>query len=255
MAERLSPPPILTALLAQLAALLVTQLLAHLAIINADNDLVLLAQGALAALLGLALRLPWWWLPVNLLFPLLVVHTLSLGLPPWLFLIAFGLLLLFNWNSARERVPLYLSNRDTWEGINQLLPKRKTLRFIDLGSGLGGTLFYLAQRHPQHHFCGIESSPLPFAISWLRRRLRGLDNVELHPGNFWRQGLGQYDVVYAFLSPVPMQQLHDKCRREMSRGGLLISNSFTVPQNPPDESITLNDSRQTTLHCWRFGNG
>lgn len=240
---RLSLPPILSALLAQLLALGITTVSGH-------SSLVL--EGLLAALLGLALRLPWWWLPINLLFPSAIAYTLSLSLPPWLFLIAFILLLLFNWNSARERVPLYLSNRRTWEGIAKLLPQREELRFIDLGSGLGGTLFHLAAQHPNYRFCGIESSPLPFAISWLRLQLNGLRNVELRLGNFWTEDLERYDVVYTFLSPVPMQRVYDKCRAEMSSGGMLISNSFIVPGHQPGSVTTLHDGRKTALYCWSF---
>jgi SAM-dependent methyltransferase len=239
-----SLPPIISALLAQLLAL---------GVITVSGLSSPLLEGLVAALLGLALRLPWWWLPINLLFPSAILFTLSLSLPPWIFLLVFTLLLLFNWNSAGGRVPLYLSNRDTWEGINQLLPQRGGLRFIDLGSGLGGTLFYLSRQHPDCHFSGIESSPLPFAISWLRLRLAGLHNVELRFGDLWRENLGQYDVVYTFLSPVPMSRIYSKCREEMGeKGGVLISNSFSVARNPPESTTTLSDRRKTTLYRWRF---
>lgn len=234
-------PPILCALLAQLMALglLLSGLISGTAL-----------QGMLAALFGLSLRLPWWWLPINLLFPTVVIYTLSLQLPPWIFLVAFSLLLLFNWNSARERVPLYLSNRKTWQGIDTLLPIKEQLHFVDLGSGLGGTLFYLAEQHPNYHFYGIESSPLPFAISWLRLRLRKAENIELRYGDFWQDNLAKYDVVYAFLSPAPMPRLYEKVQQEMSSGSLFISNSFGVPQQPSDHTIKLADRRHTQLHCW-----
>jgi predicted O-methyltransferase YrrM len=149
-------------------------------------------------------------------------------------------------------VPLYLSNGCTWEGITKLLPQREQLRFIDLGSGLGGTLLYLARHYPNYRFSGIESSPLPFAISWLRLKLTGLHNIELRLGSLWTEDLGHYDVVYTFLSPVPMPRIYDKCRAEMSKGAVLISNSFTVPGHPPDSCTILNDGRKTALYCWCF---
>jgi SAM-dependent methyltransferase len=239
-----SLPPIIAALLAQLMAFGLTT-------IGTISDIGM--QGLLAALFGLALRLPWWWLPLNLLFPVAVTYILSLALPPWLFFFAFSLLLLLNWNSARERVPLYLSNHLTWEGIDELLPKKEKLRFIDLGSGLGGTLFYLARQHPDYHFSGIESSPLSFAIGWLRLHLSGSKNIELQFGDFWKENLEQYDVVYAFLSPTPMPRLYNKLRQEMRTGTLLISNSFTVPENDADSIVELPDRRHTQLYCWHFG--
>ncbi len=238
---RFSLPPIIAAALAQLMAqgLVTSGLISDIGM-----------QGLLAALFGLALRLPWWWLAINFLFPAAVHYSLSLELPPWLFLAAFSLLLLFNWNSARERVPLYLTNRQSWKGIEQLLPEKEPLRFIDLGSGLGGTLFYLARQHPNDHFSGIESSPLPYAISWLRLRLSGLKNVDLRFCDFWNEALTQYDVVYVFLSPAPMPRLYQKLQKEMKPGSRLISNSFTIPHHPANHSVALTDRRHTQLHCW-----
>ncbi len=236
-------PPIITAALAQLMAL---GLLLGGMIDNSAE------QGVAAALLGLALRLPWWWIPLNLLFPAALAYTHALSLPPWLFLIAFALLLLLNWNSAGERVPLYLSNRLTWDGISRLLPQRQRLSFVDLGSGLGGTLLYLARRHPECHFTGIESSPLPYAISWLRLHFSGLKNVELVYGDIWRYHLGDFNVVYAFLSPAPMGRLFEKLQHEMRNGAQLISNTFTVPDHPADDSVELEDRRRTRLYRWFF---
>ncbi len=149
-------------------------------------------------------------------------------------------------------MPLYLTNRATWAAIEDLLPDKADPSFIDLGSGLGGVLFHLARRRPGGRFAGAESAPAPFAISWLRNRLSGLDNVRLVHGDFWETDLGSYDVVYCFLSPAPMPRLYEKARAEMRPGTLFVSNSFAVPGAPAGRVVEVDDRRRTRLHVWRM---
>ncbi len=211
---------------------------------------LLLASGLLAAMLGYWRRLPLWWLPVLALFPLAVAAALWLQLPAWVYLLAFALLLSLQRNAARGGVPLYLTNRQTIAALARLLPDRPGLVVADLGSGLGGTLMALARTRPDARFEGIETAPLPFVLSWLRALL--VSRVRFTYGDYHRRNLAAYDVVYCFLSPVPMPDLYAKARREMRPGTILISNSFMVPGHPAHEIIDVDDARQTRLHIWRF---
>lgn len=240
-------PPLILLVLAQGCGLLFLKLVSPL--LPETITIHLLLQGSIAALAGHLLRLPRWWLPINLLLPFAAAYTLSLLLPPWIFLLAFLILWLVQWNSSSEQVPLYLSNRKTWQVLEHLLPQHN-IHFIDLGSGLGGTLFHLARRHPHGYFIGVESAPLPYAIARIRLRLSGLKNIELRYGNFWNIDLSPYNVLYAFLSPVPMKKLFDKASEEMKEGSLFISNSFSVPDHPAEQIHQVDDRRKTQLHCW-----
>jgi SAM-dependent methyltransferase len=122
----------------------------------------------------------------------------------------------------------------------------------DLGCGLGGPVLDLARQRPDGEFTGIESAPLLFAATWLRLRFAGLHNVRLVFGNYRAHGLGDYDVVYAFLSPVPMPDLFDQAKHQMKSGSLFISNTFDVPGHPADETVDVADGRKTRLYLWRF---
>ena len=61
-----------------------------------------------------------------------------------------------------------------------------------------------------------------------------------------------YDVVYAFLSPEPMPALYEKVRREMKPGTRFVSNSFSVAEAPPDDTVIVGDRRRTKLHIWNI---
>ena len=207
-------------------------------------------QGLLAALVGRALKSPPWWLPIHLGFMPLVVLASRLNVAPLWYLGGFLLLLAIFWRTDRSRVPLYLTNPATAAAVAALLPKQ-ACRVLDLGCGDGALLRRLARARPDCRFLGIEHAPLPWA--WARLASSRLANCQVRRDDFWRQRLDGFDVVYAFLSPAPMPELWAKARREMAPGALLISNSFPVPEIPPETTVEVADRRATRLFCYRPG--
>lgn len=214
---------------------------------------ICLAGGGVAAFLGYLVRLPIWWVPLNFSIPVLAYMSLAFSLPGWAYLLCFVLLALVFWNSADERVPLYLSNQTTWVGIEGLCDE-KPGTFLDIGCGLGGTLFYLAKAHPERLHVGIESAPLPYLFARTKQIMGRHENVKIIFGDMWKLNFADYQTIYAFLSPEPMARLYDKVSAEIDAGGQLISNSFAVPDIPPEQILSLDDKRQTQLLIWQFQN-
>jgi len=208
-----------------------------------------LLQGVCAALISEWLRAPRWWLPIHGGFLPAVVLASRLEFAPGWYLAAFCLLLLVYWRTDQSRVPLYLSNATTATALLQLLPPT-TCHLVDLGCGHGGLLRRLARARPDCSFVGIEHAPL----TWLWGKLANLalPNLQIRYGDFWRLNLAPYDIVYAFLSPVPMSRLMDKLRLEMRPGSVMISNSFAVPDVPAERFIEVADRRATRLFCYRI---
>jgi hypothetical protein len=212
--------------------------------------MVVLLLGTLAVGMGRGLGLGRGWIPFLLGFPWAVVLLLRHPLPGWVWPAALGALLLVYGGGVLTRVPLYNSNRAAWEALLALLPPTPH-RFADLGAGLGGPLAYLARERPESSFHGVEASPL----TWLAARLRTLPcrgNCSLRWGSLWREDLGSYDVVYAFLSPAPMPRLWAKAEQEMKPGSLLVSNTFTVPGREPLRRIPLPGRKDACLLVWRL---
>jgi len=200
----------------------------------------------------LVFRAPWWWWGINLIFPSTVAIALTVGGSPWLYLGGFVALLIVYWNVGGSRVPLYLTNNKTSEKLISLLPVEQESRVVDLGSGLGATLALLAKQRPDAHFLGVENAPVPFLISRLRLWLWHLPNLQFQYNSIWTINLEPYDVVYCFLSPAPMARLFEKARQEMRPGTLFISNSFRVPDTPPDKTVFVEDRRRTHLLLWHM---
>lgn len=210
-----------------------------------------LLQGVLAAGLGHWLGLRRWWLALNFAFVPALLAVQAREWPAWWFLGAFVLLLLVNWNSLREQVPLYLSGALTRRRLSQRLAGLPAgFRFVDLGCGLAGTLVQLARDYPQARLVGVETAPLVFLCAWLR--CLPYRNCRVRYRSLWREALEPYDVVYCFLSPAPMARLWQQARAQMRPGTLLISNSFAIPQVPAQEVIELHDWRHSRLLLWRL---
>ena len=91
-------------------------------------------------------------------FPITVYAFDTFDLPGWIYLTAFILCLVVFWNVVGERVPLYLSNLKTWTALDDLIAGKDALSFIDIGSGMGGTINYLGKHNPEGHFKGIENA-------------------------------------------------------------------------------------------------
>lgn len=254
----LSRFPALVALLGQVLSLMVSWLLLLVMARLLDWHVSLLTaaclQGVLAALLGHWLGLSRWWLPINLGFVPALVALQSHALPSWLMLVGFVVLLLLNWNALVERVPLYLTGTAAEQRLAQRLAELPPgFSFVDLGSGLGGTLVRLARTYPNARFLGVETAPMTFALCWLRCLPQRNCRVRLR--SLWREPLGEHDVVYCFLSPAPMPALWLKARQEMRPEALLISNSFEVPEVDPEEVLPIDDWRRSRLLVWRPGAG
>lgn len=249
-------PAALTALLAQVFAMLSVTLIAAaipaLTQGQAPGQLQwALMQGVIAAAIGRRLGLAVWWLPVHLAFTPALVAALSLDLPPLWFLGGFLLLALVYGKIYQTRVPLYLSSRAAVEALASLLPERRGFSFIDLGSGCGGLLHDLRTARPDGNYHGIEAAPLPFLLSKCRNFFAAT-GCRISWGDFWTFDLAPYDVAYAYLSPLPMAALWRKARREMRPGSIFVSNSFGVPGVTPQHSLELSDFGGSVLHLWRM---
>lgn len=206
-------------------------------------------QGVCAALASDRLGAPKWWLFIHLAFLPAVVWLSQAGINPAWYLSAFFLLLLIYWRTDKSQVPLYLSNAATAAAVAKLLPDRPC-HVVDLGCGHGGLLRQLARTRPDCEFLGIEHAPLPWL--WARLASLGFPNISIRYGDFWRLNLGLFDVVYAFLSPVPMTRLMQKASTEMRKGTLLLSNSFAVPEGKTEDVVAVSDRRETMLYCYRM---
>lgn len=243
----------LQALLIQLVSLLivigVAALLARQFALTFNLFVYAVLHGALACVLSAWCRMPRWWWPIQLLFAPAAVLLLALELPPWLFLALFLAMVLLYGQTFRTRVPYYPSSRAVRDAVAGLLPAGGG-RLIDIGSGFGGLVLDLGARRADWRCAGIEMALLPWLCSVLRAKL-GANPAHFMRGDYEALDLGDFDVVFAYLSPAAMPALWRKAREEMRAGSLLLSYEFSVPGVAADFSLPVAAGKPL-LYVWRF---
>jgi SAM-dependent methyltransferase len=209
-----------------------------------------LLQGVLAMLLTWRLGLARWWRAIQLLFPLALLAALALHWPPWLFLLGFLVLLGWYWSTFRTQVPYYPSGPAVWQALADLLPPGQPLQVIDIGSGLGGCVLYLAAVRPDCQVRGIELAPLPWWVARCRAALTG-SRARFTRGDYEKLDLRQFDLVFAYLSPAAMPALWHKAKREMRAGSLLVSYEFVIEACEADKTI-VTTAGGPPLYVWEI---
>lgn len=245
--------PIIGAIVAQiLAGVVVFAALLGLASILDASGLfwtAVVLQSLVAAVVTKLLGLPVWWIWIGVCFPAAMALALNVGgLPAWPFGVGFVVLYLFFSNTARDRVPLYLTNRATTEALLSLMRQRGAKRFMDLGSGLGGVV--RALDGDGRKATGVETAPMVWLLSTILSKIQRRGRILRQ--DIWTADIAGEDIVYAFLSTEPMSALFDKAKREMKPGSLLVSNSFAVPGVEPAEIWELPDRRKTRLYLYEM---
>ncbi|HSY26781.1 MAG TPA: methyltransferase domain-containing protein [Burkholderiaceae bacterium] len=186
-------------------------------------------QGLCAAGLSRWRRLAPWWLLIQAVFLPALFAGAMLHLPPQIYLGAFLFFLVLYWSTFRTQVPFYPSGPAAWAAVAELLPKSHPIRFVDVGSGFGGMVFHLARSRGDSEFIGIELAPLPWLASrmtaWFARA-----RVQFLRDDYNHLDFGEFDVVFAYLSPAAMPALWQKARAEMRTGSLLLSYEFAIAE-------------------------
>lgn len=248
-ATRLSTPafpPVLRAVIAQALAWALAQVVGPW--MGANEGWAVLLHAFMAAGLGSMLGLSWWWIPLNALALPVATWAQSISIAPHWYLLGFGALALVYWSTFKTQVPLYLSGHNACAALTHLLPRGRQFRFLDVGCGVGTVLSFLAPRNLNGKFFGVEVAPLPYAFAALRGKL---GQYQVARRSLWSVNFAEYDVVYAFLSPVPMPDLWRKANSEMRPGSVLISNTFAVEGVAPDLTVHVGPGKRQ-LFVWRF---
>jgi hypothetical protein len=184
--------------------------------------------------------------------PLGVYILAVIELPPWMLFTVFVFFFAMHLPALWTHVPYYPSPTSVDAALIDLIIQQGCAHVVDLGCGNGRLLSVLAKRFPEVTFYGCEISLFPYLVAKVRTIL--LPNVRVYFRSMWRMPLGDFDLIYAFLSPAVMGSVGSKVRQEKKLGSLFVSNSFPVPESIAWQAariIELGQERGEVLYCYQ----
>ena len=170
-------------------------------------------------------------------------------------LITFILGATIAWSTVILGISPMPSAREARQGMMALAAETGDGTIFELGSGWGNLLILLALAHPQRRIVGYELSFLPWLISWVLIKLRGIQNIQLQRKNFLYADLSEASVIVCYLYPGAMIEIEKKLKTEKSKIRYLISNSFAMPSYQPSKKIQLNDFYKSNVYLYKFEHG
>ncbi len=211
---------------------------------------LVLMQASFAAIFSSLAGMASWWRWIHLGFPVAIWGMSSWHIPNEFYLVGFIVSLGLFWTTFRSQVPFFPSRPVVWRQVAKLMPKDKSVRLIDIGSGLGDMPMYIAKARPDSYIEGIEIAPLPWLVSLLRAKIRRSKAV-LKLGDYRALDFANYDIIFAYLSPAAMLALWQKAHKEMRPGSLLISLEFEIPGIAPSMRIA-GTGHSPAIYVWRM---
>ena len=130
------------------------------------------------------------------------------------------------------------------------LPNIYNGRIYELGCGWGGVSRALADHFRTIPVVGVEISPLPFAIAWIRNILAPKSNLELRYGNFMEMDISDAALVVCYLSREALIQLKPKFENELAPEALLVSNTFKMPGWQFLDTRTAQDIYKSQIYLY-----
>ena len=129
---------------------------------------------------------------------------------------------------GRRKMAQIIRNSISSSRISAQAGTNQPFQIVDLGSGRGELSRYLARALPDCLVTGIELAKIPHAQATFIQRWLGPKNVRFLCQNFDDYTCGTADAVVMYLSGNLTQQVGKKLKREMKKGGLIISHTFPL---------------------------
>ena len=161
-----------------------------------------------------------------------------------IFFLFFLLMCFWVWSGFTSKSLFISLPKSTFLDINKTLAISKGNYLYHLGCGSGRFLFYLADRHPESFFVGIENSLFLYTLArirlWLYTRKTGKHNVRIVQGDFMKQSLSQATHIFVYIYPNYMDDLLLKSENVFREGTRLVSASFRFTQKKPVLEVDLH---------------
>ncbi len=135
--------------------------------------------------------------------------------------------------------PFYPTNMKKLRKMIEMAKLKKSDKIIDLGSGDGRFVIYLARKG--YSVKGVEINPFFVLITNFLLLITGnIKRGRVYWKNATKMDLSEYDVIFTYLYPKYLEILKNKFKSELKQGSRIISNTFKLKGwTPREESDKL----------------
>ena len=148
-------------------------------------------------------------------------------------------------------IPPFPSTQKETQALVKIIGKlRPNAKIYELGCGWGTILSTLRKTYPATQITGIEISPLPWFISWLR--MLPYKNVSVRLGNFFKYPLNDADLITAYLMIKPMPKLAKKLDSELKKDSQVVTVAFLFKDRKPTKIIKRKGLLQADVALYKF---
>ncbi len=121
---------------------------------------------------------------------------------------------------------------------------------IDAGSGWGTLLVRIAAGYPERKVTGYELSPVPWLVSYIRKKMYRLDNCTIYRRDFLKADISDAAIMVCYLYPGGMRKLEKKLEEEKTDVHTVISSTFAFPSFNFDKVIRANDMHRSPVYVY-----
>ncbi len=143
------------------------------------------------------------------------------------------------------------SSLEVKKALIPLLPQKIDGKIYELGSGWGSILVQFVNQYPKAEIVGYELSFFPWLTAWLRLKWLGGVKAQVLRKDFFSTKLENATLVFCYLYPGAMDKLKEKFENELSRGSIVVTNSFTIPGWKPLMTIAVNDLFRSKIYYYK----
>ena len=146
--------------------------------------------------------------------------------------------------ALRQEIIKVTANAGAGEGV-----------IYELGSGWGGLARALARAQPDRSGVGLESSPVPWAVSAVANRFFGPPNLQTRLADIGRVDLADAAVVVCYLSGETLTRLARRLETRLPPGCAVVSAMFAWPGLEAIASTHAGDLYRSPVYLYRTGGG
>ncbi len=165
----------------------------------------------------------------------------------WLCILILTILGMYLWSEAKHyfyhQAPTVGTYSRHFDLMKQKLKLSDWASVIDLGCGDGGVLRFMSDHYHLSILDGVDNN-LTTIWRWkIVNYFYNKKNINLHHGDIQDTDISHYDIIYIFLLPQHLDNLHSRLQNNMKSDAIIVCNTFEFSDRKPYQVLRSDDTK------------